>query len=439
MLANDREKAVAQNGPGSVTGSNTGLAFPTTLENLLDAGPAFLTRAFQATGVLAADNAVTAVTTHREFHGGGMGRKLWLEVAYARPDPGLHNRLFAKFTREFGDPLLDLFGPLMEPEVRLALLSLRPDFPVRVPRCYFADFSADPLCGLLITERVPYGEGAVLPCPDKGMDWQLDDPLPYYRAVIEAAAQLAGSHRAGLLGSAIDTSFPFDPQVIDPGSRIPYDAPQLARQLEAVRGFVAAAPQLFSGPCNVERFIAEVPMVLDLEEAIRRELNQDAAMVALCHWNLNLDNAWFERQADGTLAAGLLDWGSVAQMNIAQSFFGITCAAEPDFLARHEADLARLFVNRYAEAGGPKVSPERMHFLVKLSMAVLGTAWMLDAPAIVARELPGFAELENRFDPRLTGHFLARAQTHLLWVFISEWTNQDIGGALRQFADGQHP
>ncbi len=425
---------MAEIDPTFVKGANTGLMFPTTLENLLDAGPQFLTQALQATGALASDNAVTAITTSTEFFGGGMGRKLLLSVDYARNEPGLHNGLFAKFTREFGDPLLDLFGPLMEPEVRFALLSRQSGFPIRVPRCYFADFSADPICGLLITERVAYGEGAVLLCPEKGMDWQLDDPLPYYRAAIDAAATLAGSHKAGALGPEVDRLFPFDADVIDPGSRIPYTGETLAAQLERVREFVAAAPQLFLGAIDIERFIAEVPMVLELEEAIRRELNHTPEMVALCHWNLNLDNAWFERQSDGSLTAGLLDWGSVGQMNIAQSFFGITCAAEPDFLAQHELDLVARFADRYAAAGGPKIAAERLHFLVKLSIAVLGTAWMLGAPGIVANELPDFALMKDRLDSRLTGNFLARAQAHLLWVFISEWTNQDIGGALRQFA-----
>jgi hypothetical protein len=425
--------------PKHVKGRNTEVLFPTTVENLIDAGPEFLTRALRATGAIGADNAVTAITAHKEFFGGGMGRKLSLDVTYAQSAPGLHTELFAKFTREIGDPLLDLFGPLMEPEVRFALLSRQPGFPIRVPRCYFADYSADPVCGLLITERVPYGQDNVLICPEKAMDWQLDDALPYYHAVIDAAATLAGSHQAGRLGVEVDRLFPFDPDAVDAGSRIPYTPETLAAQLERVRAFVAAAPQLFSGQIDVDRFIAEVPIVLDLEDAIRRALNHASGMVALCHWNLNLDNAWFERNPDGSLAAGLLDWGSVGQMNIAQSFFGITCAAEPDFLAAHERDLVHVFVKSYAAAGGPTISPERMHVLVKLSMAVLGTAWMLDAPSIVARELPEFASCADRFDPRLTTNFLARAQTHLLWVFISQWQNQDIGGALRHFASTNHP
>lgn len=419
--------------PERVTGANTGIAFPTTVEHLLKAGPDFLTRAMRAAGALSADNAVTAITASQEFHGGGMGRKLWLDVDYVRPAPNLHTRLFAKFTREFGDPLLDLFGPLMESEIRFALLSRQPGFPIRVPRCYFADYSTSPICGLLITERVPYGEYNVLPCPEKGMDWQLEDPLPYYRSLIIAAATLAGSHKAGRLGASMDQLFPFDPDAVDPGSRIPYSAETLSAQLTRVRDFASSAPQLFPG-IDIERFIAEAPMVLELEDDIRRAINHAPGMIALCHWNLNLDNAWFERQADGALSAGLLDWGSVGQMNIAQSFFGITCAAEPDFLARRESDLIKLFVDHYAAAGGPEISADRMHTMVKLSMAVLGIAWMLDAPAIVARELPDYASVADRFDPRLTENFLARAQTHLLWVLIREWTRQDIGGALRRFA-----
>lgn len=427
---------MCSDGPERVTGDNTGIAFPTTVENLLTAGPDFLTRAMQATGALAPDNAVTAITASQEFRGGGMGRKLQLDVEYARLEPHLHKRLFAKFTREFGDPLLDLFGPLMESEIRFALLSRQPGFPIRAPRCYFADYSAKPVCGLLITERVPYGEYNVLPCPEKGMDWQLDDPLPYYRALMIAAATLAGSHKAGRLGSNIDQLFPFDPEAVDPGSRIPYSAETLAIQLTRVRDFISSAPQLFPG-VDVERFIAEAPMVLELEDDIRRTLNHAPGMIALCHWNLNLDNAWFERQADGSLCAGLLDWGSVGQMNIAQSFFGVTCAAEPEFLESYESDLIKLFVDHYAAAGGPAISTDQMHALVKLSMAVLGIAWMLDAPAIVARELPDYASVADRFDPRLTENFLARAQTHLLWVLIREWSSQDIGGALRRFASGR--
>ncbi len=422
--------------PSAVVGSQTRVAFPTSLDLLLEQGAPFLTRAFRATGVIAPDNAVTEVVAHTEFFGGGMGRKLWLTVRYARDEPGLHTELFAKFPREFGDPLRDLFGPLMEPEVRFALLSMRPDFPIAVPKCYFADYDPATISGLLITERIAYGKGKIELCPGKCMDYLLDDPLPYYRALTLDMAGLAAAHKAGRLGNDLPSRFPFDPEAVDAGARIPYTQETLRAQLDKVRAFVAAAPQLFpDGLADyVETFIAEVPLVLDLEDGIRALLNHRADMIALCHWNMNLDNAWFWRGEDGTLKAGLLDWGSVGQMNVAQAFFGMTCAAEPGFLDAHRRDLIELFVGEYEACGGPKIAADDMAFMVRLSVAVLGTAWMLDAPALVAQEVPDFASVRDRTDPRLSDNFLARAQAHLLRVLMSEWRNDAIGDALRDFA-----
>lgn len=425
--------------PAAVVGAHTGVAFPTSLDHLLDQGAAFLTRAFRATGAITPDNEVTAIAATKEFFGGGMGRKLCLTLDYARDEPGLHRELFAKFPREFGDPLRELFGPLMEPEVRFALLSMRPDFPVAVPKCYFADYDPATVSGLLITERVPYGNGSIEPCPDKCMDYRLADPLPYYEALTRSMAELAGAHKAGRLGDDLPNQFPFDPDVIDAGSRIPYDRAALDSQLSKLRDFAAAAPQLFPGLTDyMETFIAEAPLVLDLELPIRRALNSRADMVALCHWNMNVDNAWFWHDDTGVLQAGLLDWGSVGQMNVAQAFFGMTCAAEPDFLAAHKAELIDQFVTEYAARGGPVIAATDLAFLLKLSVAVLGIAWMLDAPSLVAQEVPDFASVTDRTDPKIADNFLARAQAHLLRVLISEWRQDDIGGALRQFAAEQN-
>ncbi|MEY2928027.1 MAG: hypothetical protein RL367_2504 [Pseudomonadota bacterium] len=421
--------------PCAVVGAQTGVAFPTSLDNLLDQGAEFLTRALRATGAIGADNAVTAIAASSEFFGGGMGRKLWLTVSYARDEPGLDKDLFVKFPREFGDPLRDLFGPLMEPEVRFALLSMQPDFPVQVPKCYFADYDPATISGLLITARIPYGSDGIESCPEKCRDYQLADPLPYYQALTLDMARLAGAHKAGRLGDDLPSRFPFDPDVIDPGSRIPFTPELLQQKLETLRAFVAGMPQMFPDGLaeTVETFIAEVPMVLDLELGIRRFLNSRADMIALCHWNMNLDNAWFSRAEDGALSAGLLDWGSVGQMNVAQAFFGMTCAAEPDFLIAHRRTLIDLFVAEFAASGGPLIDADEMALMVKLSMAVLGVAWMLDAPSLVAQELPDYAKIKDRFDPRLTGNFLAHAQAHLLRVLMSEWHHDDIGGALRAF------
>jgi hypothetical protein len=408
------------------------------VESLREWGADFLTTAFRSSGAIATDNRVIAIVGFTEFFGGGMGRKVLLSVAYERDEAGLHTSLFVKFTRDFGDPLRELFSPLMEPEVRFALLSRRNDFPIAVPKCYFADYSAAMSTGILITERIRYGEQGIEPRYDKCLDCELDNPLEHYRALTKTMARLAGYHKAGHFGAETEQAFPFDAQHIDPGSRIPYTAEQLQAKLEKLLAFAADAPQLFPERIRdgdfLLRFAREAPLVLEHELAIRSYLNESADCIALCHWNMNLDNAWFWRDAQGELRAGLLDWGSVGQMNIAQAFYGMTCAAEADFLHAHRRDLMALFTEEYRRYGGPAIDLDELALLARLSVAVLGIAWILDAPTLVERELGDVRAIAGRHDPALRSNFLARAQLQLLVVFLSEWQSDDIGTALRNFA-----
>lgn len=425
------------NHPACVVGDRSALPFPVSVESLRERGTDFLTAAFRWTGAMSQENRVTAITGFTEFFGGGMGRKVLLSVTYERDEAGLHTNLFVKFTREFGDPLRDLFGPLMEPEVRFALLSRRKGFPVAVPKCYFADYHAATTTGILITERIEYSENGIEPRHEKCLDCELDNPLEHYRALTRAMARLAGYHKAGRFGAETEQAFPFDAHRIDPGSRIPYTPEQLQTKLAKLLEFVDEAPQLFPECLRdasfLRQFVSEAPSVLEHELAIRSWLNESANYIALCHWNMNLDNAWFWRDPQGELQAGLLDWGSVGQMNVAQAFYGMTCAAEADFLHAHRRDLLALFVDEYQRCGGPVIELDELALLVKLSVAVLGIAWILDAPTLIERELGNVRAIEGRHDPALKDNFLARAQLQLLVVFLSEWQSDHIGEALREF------
>ncbi len=420
--------------PTYVTGDHGGIAFPVSYAVLEEGGAAELTKLFHDIGAMGADNRVTDILHWKEFFGGGMGRKIAIDVAYAK-DEGLPTRLFAKFTREFGDPLRELFSPVMDPEVRFALLSRRPGFPVRVPRCMFGDYSADTKTGLLITERIPYGAEGIEPALEKCVDYEIPDPLPYYESQTRAIAALAAYHRAGHFGDEVEHAFPFDPTSEALLKVIPYDADGLAAKLDKLKDFAARAPQLLpdglSDPAFLADFAQGAALVLKKERAIWERLYASDDAIALVHWNMNPDNAWFWRDERGVMQLGQLDWGGVAQSNLAQSYYGMLCAGEADFLARHDAHLQALLLDDYARAGGPRIEPADFDRDVKLSIAVLGTAWMLDAPALLEAELPDYPVLSGRTDPRLRDLFLPRCQLQLLRVFLSEWRRKDIGAAIR--------
>jgi hypothetical protein len=423
--------------PALVQGAWTGLKFPASIEALREQGCDFLTTAFHATGALSAGNRVVAISQFDEFHGGGAGRKLRLSVEYAQAEAGLHRELFVKFPRDFGDPLRDMFSALMEPETRFALLSRQPDFPVAVPRCYFADYDPQTSTGLLITERIAFGRDGIEPFQDKCLDYELQRPLEHYRALVRVVAKLSGQHKAGRLGAEVDRQFPFDVGVVREHDRIPHSAAALQQKIEALSAFARRYPGLLPdnirAPEFLERLAIEAQQFLAQELAIKRFLNLKTEFIALSHWNANVDNAWFCKVADGTYEAGLLDWGSVGQMNIAQAFYGVLCAAEVPFWNAHKDQLLALFASEYQRNGGPAIDVSELDFHLQLYVAMLGLAWMITAPEIIESQAVDLSGITSREDPRIKSNFLARAQLQLMTVFLNAWQAGDFGAACRRF------
>src|SRR5579871_1250183 len=153
-----------------VRGDFSGIDFPAHPEALKSGGCAFLTRALRAGGVLEADNRVTQITGFGEWVLGGTGAKALLSVAYERDGIGLPHDLFVKFSRNFQDKVRDSGRYHMTSEVRLANLSRDPRFPVPVAKAFFADIEQETLTGIIVTERIAYGEGAIAPHYPKCMD-----------------------------------------------------------------------------------------------------------------------------------------------------------------------------------------------------------------------------------------------------------------------------
>ncbi len=424
-----------------VPGDFLGISFPTSIEELLAQGPAFLTEAFRAAGALAAGNRIVEITNWREVVLGGMGRKLEITVTYEHADKNLHTDLFIKFPRDFGDPLRDVFGPWMAPEIRFALLSRQPEFPITVPKCYFADFHAESLSGLLITERIAYGQDGIEPCPAKSADYELSDALPRYQAITRAMARLAAHHRLGRFGDSIEREFPIaaadGPDEHEPA----LTADTLCEKMDELRAFAERYPQLFCdglGDADFLRSISEeAQLVLKFGPAIHRYIQNQSDYVGLCHPNLNLDNAWFWNDGTGALQVGLLDWGNVGQMNFAHAIIGMICCAETAFVRAHRDQLIREFADEFERHAGLQLDAGKLAYLVKLSMPLLSVPWIVDIPPLLERLMPDLASVQDRFDPRIRDDVVIRSQLQGLMVILSEWRDCDFGGMLRALAAGQ--
>ena len=97
----------------------------------------------------------------------------------------------------------------------------------------------------------------------------------------------------------------------------------------------------------------EVIAIAAQEDAVLADLNATTAHVALCHWNANVDNAWFWREAGGRLRCGLLDWGCVSEMNVAMPLWGALCSAETQMWDLHLEHILGCFGREFEDAGGP--------------------------------------------------------------------------------------
>jgi hypothetical protein len=410
-------------------GEITGRPIASHAAALLEGGPSYLTQAFHAAGTLPADNAVSSITDAREWAVGGTGSKLILSVAYAKPTT-LPTDLFVKFSRNPHDAGRDSLRFHMGPEIRFAAISNQPGFPIAVPLCLFADFDSESGTGILITDRIGYGEGDVEPHHHKCMDYDLDAPLDHYRALVRALARLAGAHKAGTLPDAAYAYFPFDPERAIAGDPMPQPRAKLVRKLEKLEEFTRSFPQLFPrpliAPAFLQRVAREALRMAEQERAIREFLHADPDMIALCHWNGNIDNAWFWPDADGTLQCGLMDWGSVGQMHLAMTLLGSLSGMEHHLWAAHIEELVALFTAEYRAAGGPDVSPGRLMLHLRVYTALMGLAYLLDAPARIAAEFDDLTMIEGRRDPRFAEKENPRIMLHILTSLLTMWHGTDF-------------
>lgn len=418
------------------TGDDYGLQIPRTPEDLRAAGAGWLTDAFQAAGTLRAANRVTRVTELTEISGGSTGRKALLAVEYADRAPHLHTDLFVKFSRDLTDPARDAGRTQMEQEVRLAELSRLAAFPIVVPETLFADYHRESGTGILITERITFGSNGIEPSYPKCLDYEMPDQIGHYRVLITALARLAGTDHAGRFPPDLIARFPTDLQAATVGERPAVDPDTLARRLARLTEFVAGQRGLFRPFVRDERFLAGLPdagaVIAAREADVWRLLEADDDYVALCHWNANVDNAWFFRDLRGDLQCGLLDWGCVGRMHVAMALWGALCGAESTLWDRHLDELLELFVAEFRAAGGPQLDEAHLRTRLLQYAAVMGVTWLLDVPARLRSRLGDPLGGLTRADSRIVGDESLRAPLQMLTNVLDLWQRFDFGA---MFAD----
>ncbi len=359
-----------------------------------------------------------------------------LSVEYARPATGLPTELFVKFSRDFDDPARDRAKTQMEPEVRFATLSGAQDFPIAVPRALFADYQRRTGTGILITERIGFGANGIERQYHKCLDYEMPKPLAHYRALVTALARLAGTHRSGRL-PGLTAAFPVDVAAATVGERAPLSADKLVRRVDEVAAFAQDHPGLLPGcsPESTARLRDDVPRFARHEQTIAALLSGDSDYVALCHWNANIDNAWFWRDSDGVLRCGLMDWGCVGEMNLGMALWGAMSGAETGMWGSHLEELLQLFVGEYRRCGGPELDPVRLRRHTLLYAAAMGVAWLLGVPAMVRKRFEAIPDSPTH--PLIRDDEGVRAPLQMLSNLLFLWERHGVGDLLDAALSGE--
>jgi hypothetical protein len=410
-----------------VTGDHLGLSIPADPDALRAGGTAFLTEAFRAYG---ADSPVTRIIRFDEVPGGSTGRKVRLDVEYQRP--GAATELFVKFSRDFDSPIRDRGKTQMESEVLFAQLTREPGFPITVPANHFADYHRDTGTGLLISERIRFGSNGIEHQYHKCLDYEMPEPVEHYRALVTALGRLVGAHRSGRI--PVGDQFPVDMQAAQVGERTPMTPEQLGRRLDRLVEFAAICPDLLPtnavSPEFLSRLSGDAPRFLQQEPAIWARLADQPDYIALCHWNANVDNAWFWRDADNALHCGLMDWGCAGQMNVAMALWGAMSGAETELWDNHLDELLLLFADEIRRCGGPELDLSELRRQIMLYVGIMTVAWLLDIPALIRKRFGDAAATLKRADPPIKDDESVRAPLQILTNALNLWDTQRFGELL---------
>ena len=413
-----------------IKGDGYGLDIPAHADALLNAGPDFLTTLFQRAGSLSNSNHIKSITSSTVIEGGSTGSKLLIHVEYNDDLPHLHRQLFVKFSRDFSSKKRDAARYQMNLEVRFGQLSMEPEFPIVVPKCYFADFHGETGTGVLITQCIPFGVDGNEPQYAKAMDYRLPSPLSHYEALVKSLAKLAAESKTGEMGGKISQVFPFNPAQLDVGARRAESIDEIARKIDNYTEFALRYPNLVHENIRSENFLRRFKEEAILFHTRRANVNDilqsDPELIALCHWNAHVDNAWFWRSDSNAIECGLFDWGNVSQMNVAMALWGCLSAAEVPFLDQYLDHLIGLFATEYVSNPAqiaPYVNTIKQHFIIY--MASMGLAWLLDGPINTLNKLGGLEHI-TRLDPKIENNETARTQLQIMTVFLNLWAHTDM-------------
>lgn len=439
-------KLVMENHDKVSPGAIYGLEFPWNEATLERMGPEWLTKAFHTVGSMDKDNKVTKIILEKKIKvtTGNNGGKFLFEVRYAKPDPDLHTKLFAKvpFPYEGVTKNDRLSSSVNKQPAELyeinAYRYLEATLPMKTPRFYFGDISNTTSNWILITERIdffdfdgnnfgkPSGEiprplppfvieGPYDKCIDTGN--LRGDHEEYYLLLTRVGAKMAGLAKSGQMGSEelLMTSFRACPDHNNPAlwGMNPVAAsgepPQhcLTKVNMGIEMFSDWARAIFPPYVCTDAFKSKFRTTMLTLNAYAAEvgywMHMNNDYTALGHMNLNVDNAYFWRDADGKLDCGVFDWGGMGTSSYGVKLWWFYYCMDYEVLAAGLPKFCQTFCEEYKSNGGPELDPEELRKMIIISGINQMPGLVAAVPQIIKMcPKKHWPEIKDRYDPRIS-------------------------------------
>jgi hypothetical protein len=401
-----------------------------------------------------------------------------VQLEYAKPDPNLHTRLFAKMPwdpnapegtypgvpqstpKEYRYNCSNGNGDAMECRVSLDVAHL---FPFPIPKCYFADISRESTNWLLLAECLPFGKRGkvvngkvveeierepydMLPVCGKYQDFLLDDPKAIYVQIFRTLAQLAGWDQQGRFDTILGPITKFNPE----GYIAHHKATSKPRKwkkkrkesmqsgamrsLEPAIEFVTSiCPYLFSAAGkdkkNIAKFQEDMMYMAPYTPDIQFYLGNSSDFIGVAHWNLQADNAFFWADENGDLDCGVIDWSGFSRPpNFVQSFMGCLSGAESDVLYDIEEDCMKAFCDEYERYGGPHIDWEELQLRWHLVYILCATDTCRWIEQDVLREMPKeeWKPIRSRLDEKFMSTWNVRCRATTFINLLEYWPRRNF-------------
>lgn len=139
-------------------------------------------------------------------------------------------------------------------------------------------------------------------------------------------------------------------------------------------------------------------------------------MIGMQHANLQADNGYFWRDADGVMDCGLIDWGGASPKHMAQTPMGCLTGCEGEILDEHQDGFFRCLLDEFYKECGIKVDfgEFRRQFLLNYCGHVAGRA--MDVEVETYREVPRekWPGIKSIWDDQVVGIWCVRCQVFML-------------------------